>query len=145
MDLSIPPLKPAVFRYDLAKALFWLHFRPGIFYTTDCRNTFGGYVHTAFLTIEPLRTIEETREKAVERFGDLCLWARRLRWLFGRGDRIQFIVGISEGIRGGPRQIIKGWLPAKRLRDFNAAFDVFDLAAIGGGSGEVLSWLQLFE
>lgn len=143
--MDIPPLKPAAFRYDLAKALFWLRFRPGIFYTMDFRNQFGGFGHTAYLAIEPLPTIEKTREKAVERFGELCLWARRLRWLFRRGDRIQFVVGIPQGIRGGPRQIIKGWLPVERLTDFSAACDVFDLAALGGGSGEVLSWRQLFE
>lgn len=111
----------------------------------DFRNQFGGFGHTAYLAIETLPTIEKTREKAVVRFRDLCLWSRRLRRLFRRGDRIQFIVGIPQGIRGGPRQVIKGWLPVERLRDFNAACDVFDLAALGGASEEVLSWRQLFE
>jgi hypothetical protein len=65
----------------------------------------------------------------------MARWLRLLHLFFADGDRIQMVVGF----RNPPRQLIKGWLPAKRLVEA----DPVNFSAIGGAIHEMVQWDDL--
>lgn len=106
----------------------------------DFRPHFDGFLHNAWAAILPEKDMEGTRRLAVRRYGQILRVLRRIRWCFALGDRIQVIVGFHESVKRSGRQILKGWIPAARLREIKKNTDIFELEKLGGGLTEMSGW-----
>jgi hypothetical protein len=96
--------------------------------------------------ILPQDSIESTRQLALRRYRETCVWLRRIRWCFAEGDRLQIVVGFPSMIQPGNRQILKGWIPANRLPDIRPSFDPFNSEAVGGAIIDMEVWYRgVFE
>jgi hypothetical protein len=119
-------------RYSIARFVYRLRFAHGDLRQCDFRPHFDGHLVNAHVTIKPQATAEQTRELAYHRWIQMIKWLGVLRWLFGPGDRIQMVVGL----RRPPRQLLKGWVLANRLRDC----DPLNLSASDGALREMAEW-----
>jgi len=130
-----------MFRYDLASWLFRRRFgaNGGYSYCSFMEH-WGGYAHSVYLTIEPAASVAATRDRALARFRELCLWLRATRLCFRRKDRCQIVVGIPLDVKSGGNQIFKGWLPATALRNLRRGTQPLDLESLGGGCTELPNW-----
>lgn len=106
----------------------------------DFRPHFDGFLHNAWVMILPEKDMETTRQLAVGRYGQVLTLLRRIRWCFAPGDRVQVIVGLHASVKQSGRQILKGWIPAARLKDVKRGIDIFELEKLGGGLAEMEGW-----
>jgi hypothetical protein len=122
-------------RYSIARLLYRLRFPTGGLSICDFRPHFDGYAVNTHVVIAPQRIPSDTRAVAYKRLVQMVRGLRVLHLFFADGDRIQMVVGF----RNPPTQLLKGWLPAKRLNEA----DPMNLAAIGGAMQEMAQWSEL--
>lgn len=122
--------------YDRIKELFRARFPTGQLERIDFRPNFNWYGHNACVTIESLDSAVATRELAYARLEEMIDFLRPHLELFGRSDRIQFTIALSESIDLYDRRILRGWIPAVSLPYVRPP----DFAAVGGTLAEYDRW-----
>ena len=126
--------------YPSIETEFRRHFgEAGNFSWCDFRPHFDGHLINASLTILPLVSANETRDKAWNEFRRIWLWLRDWAAYFDEGDSVQVVVGFP--IESKPSgQIFKGSLKVKDLSKLPKEFNMETLIQCGGGFAELINW-----